>query len=889
MHESPIESSLRRDAWIFALVAGVAIAVLTNFVLPDDHAALDWLYLGGLLAASLLMVVGIRSWSAPKAVVRGWSLIAVGMFLYFAGESVWTWYARTDRDPFPSIADALFLSGLGAMIVGSIMLVVARRDHVDRAVQLDTAIVSVSIGAVLWTLTIAPYAVDPSVSLLEQAVAGAYPMLDVILAGTVARLLLAGGRIPQGFVLLLGGIGFWTIVDVLYYQQELNGTYVEWGWIDFGYMVGFAITGASALHRGAPHVADMPEKPTMLGAARVAMLAGFAGLPLGLIALVGPLGLDVNISWLAIASCVLIGLVVARTWSMIVVNRQIGELRTQARYTSMIRNSADGIIIVDEEKRIAYASPSLSNNWGWREGELLGAHLHVLLLESSVGLVDEWFDRIIAGAAVGGLQTKWRGTGIDGRDVSMVASDLRDDPEIAGVVVTARDISDHKQLEHQLKHDASHDVLTGLANRAAFTEAARENRNELAAVAFIDVDDFKDINDARGHEAGDVVLIELAQRFSKCMRPQDLVARLGGDEFGILVRDATDADLGEVAKRIVGVGEREIRVGDSAIHITVSVGFARLTSGLDGSDGLRNADLAMYQAKRSGKGQSAVYSPDMLDRAERRLDLRAGLATAIENDELFLAYQNIVRPTDGVVAGREALLRWELPDGSRISPAEMIPIAEETGAIVEIGEWVLRTACRDAMDWPLASDGSCPLVSVNVSAVQLRGDFSSVVAQVLHESGLPADRLQLELTESLMAEPCAATAFQNLNRLGVRLAIDDFGTGYCSLAYLQQFSVDVIKIDRELVHGSSNNPRLLAGIAGLISAVGATAVAEGVEESVDRDLLVELGIPLGQGYLWHRPSEHRTLQLEPAMAAGTAMLTTPPAGRALPGPLAARS
>jgi diguanylate cyclase (GGDEF)-like protein len=474
--------------------------------------------------------------------------------------------------------------------------------------------------------------------------------------------------------------------------------------------------------------------------------------------------------------------------------------------------------------------------------------------------VNRWLERILVGDHIDDLQVEWREANGGVRDVSMVASDLRHDPEIAGVVLTGRDVSHHVLLEAQLKHDASHDVLTGLANRAAFTRAASDERQPSAVVAFVDVDDFKDINDALGHEAGDLVLVEVAKRLSKCVRRQDLVARLGGDEFGILLHDATDLEIATVADRIVGLGGSELSIGNSAMNVSLSAGFARLQPGLGATDGLRNADLAMYQAKRAGKGRYELYSPDMLVQAERRLDVRARLASAATEDAFQLAYQNIVRTTDGVVSGREALLRWEQPDGSSISPLEFIPLAEKTGSIVEIGEWVLRTACQDAMDWAPNADGILPLVSVNVSAVQLKTDFASVVVSALHESGLPADRLQLELTESLMAESGAATAFQELGGAGVRLAIDDFGTGYCSLAYLKKFSVDVIKIDRELIHGSSQNPRLLGGIAGLISAVGATALAEGVEEPADRELLIELGIPLAQGYLWHRPSAQHSLQ-----------------------------
>ncbi len=860
MHPAPPTSTTVRGrwAWVAFLVLGTVVSATTNFVIPDGHAVLDWSYLGALAASGAAVLVGIRLWKPPPSVRRGWSILAAGILLYLAGDVLWVWYARRGLEPFPSPADVLFVGGSLVMVAATMLLVASRRNDVDRPTQVDTLIVGLAVAVVLWTVTVEPYAVDPSLSLVEQIMSGAYPIVDVLLVATIARLLLGGGGIPSGFVLLIGGLGTWTVTDVVYYRQELAGMYTEWGMVDFGYMMGFVLTGAAALRPSSATVADVGEEPAQLGRWRVTVLAGFAASPLALIVLADPLGIDVDPTLLAVAGAVLIGLVVARTWALIAITGEVAELRGHTRFKRMIQHTTDAIVVIGEDRTIGYASPALATDWGWTAGGLVGRSVDALFAPDTRLPMNAWLDRIETGNQVDHVDGHWLDAEGTARAVSVVASDLRDDPFIGGIVVTGRDLSHRVELEEQLRHEADHDALTGLANRATFARCVDETlaraNGATTSVVFVDVDDFKDINDGLGHSVGDDVLCEIGRRLQASVRPDDLVARLGGDEFGVVLADTTPADAALAARRLSHAFDDTLRVGLRRMKVSISVGWYDVEPGMDAEAAIRNSDLAMYRAKNAGKGRAVAYQSGMLDDAERRLDLRARLGEALARDEFHVAYQRIVRISDGSVTGMEALLRWQ-PEGEPvISPLDFIPLAEETGEIVAIGTWVLERACHDAMDWTPNDDGVLPVVSVNVSAVQLEHDFASVVATALTRSGLPADRLQLELTESLLADEHAATVFCRLSELGVRLAIDDFGTGYSSLGYLRRFSVDVIKIDRQLVAGCGNDARLLSGVAALVASTGAVAVAEGVEDALDRDRLDELGITLGQGFYWHRPT-----------------------------------
>ena len=419
----------------------------------------------------------------------------------------------------------------------------------------------------------------------------------------------------------------------------------------------------------------------------------------------------------------------------------------------------------------------------------------------------------------------------------------------------------------RLRHEATHDSLTGLCNRTLFAErtaaALRETADDATlAVLFIDLDDFKVINDSLGHFAGDELLKEVAARLSRCVRPNDVVARLGGDEFAVLLRSAVDRnDVISVARRVLDAMASPVDLGRRVVRATCSIGIAiDLDESTEVETLLRNADVAMYLSKSRGKGRFEFFEARMHEDAIERLDLKADLERAVENKEFVLHYQPIFDLQTGHVVLVEALVRWKHPQRGMIGPDRFIPLAEENGLIVPIGSWVLSEACRQAAMWRRMDGVDEQLsISVNLSMRQLQdGQLLNVLTAALKDSGLPANRLVLEITESMLAIDADRTAgvLEQLKTIGVKIAIDDFGTGYSSLSYLRAFPVDSIKIDKSFIrelHTSKTTTALIEAVVNLATALGAYTVAEGIEYSEQANILRKLGCGRAQGYYYCRP------------------------------------
>ncbi len=549
------------------------------------------------------------------------------------------------------------------------------------------------------------------------------------------------------------------------------------------------------------------------------------------------------------------------------VHRQAGE----ARFATLVQNSSDLITVIDADNTILYQSPSIERVLGYTVDEVTGRPFEQLLHPDEQGRL---LRRLTDGAGATGraevidclLAHK------DGslRHFEILHADLLGDSAVGGIVLNGRDVSERKAFEEQLAHQAFHDPVTHLANRALFNErvrhaVARTLRDGIGmAVLFVDLDDFKTVNDSLGHAVGDRVLLEVAQRVCTSIRAADTAARFGGDEFAILLEDVDDPQAAvETAERVLDTLGRPLELDGNHLIIRASLGISVVEPGnpTDADELIRNADAAMYIAKAEGKGGYRLFEPAMHDRVVARLALRADLQRALEREEFELHYQPLVRLEDEAVTGVEALVRWRHPARGLIPPFEFIPFAEESGLIVDIGRWVLREGCRQAKVLRQQVTGSmAPTIGINLSVKQLfHSDIVSDVAAALAEAELEPEALTLEITESVMMTDTelAISRLNELRALGVRLAMDDFGTGYSSLSSLSMLPLDILKMDRSLLAAGASP--VTSGLASAVLSLGETfaleVVAEGIEFPEQSATLKELGCDTGQGFYFAKPME----------------------------------
>ena len=554
-------------------------------------------------------------------------------------------------------------------------------------------------------------------------------------------------------------------------------------------------------------------------------------------------------------------------------NRAEQALRaSDERFRALISSVSDVISILASDGSIRYVSPAVEAMWGCSVEALSGtsilSRVHPADQESMLKLLLDLLKQ--PNGTLTGIvrlrqgRDKWR-------DFEVILTNLIDEPAVAGIVATYHDITERENYEKELTKLAYRDPLTGLSNRAHFikklqhalTRANTEDR--LVAVIFFDLDNFKIVNDSLGHDWGDKVLKVAADRIRTCLRREDVAARFGGDEFTILLEDVSGlAQVIPVANRLINALREPIQLDDRDLVIGCSMGIAINTLNRDdqptAEELLRKADLAMYSAKNNGKGCYSIFDSHLNTVAIERLELESDLRKALRENELRVYYQPIVSLDTGNIVEVEALVRWQHPQRGLVLPAEMIPLAEETGLIIDIGQWVLEEACHQVGIWQKQYPGHSPLhLSVNLSARQFRKTtLLKDIDTALYKSGLSPSDLMLEITESsLIRDPNnIATQLLALRNTGIRLAVDDFGTGYASLSFLKEFPFDTLKIDRSFVQGIVRDRRdkaIVQSIIELASAFGLDVIGEGIETENQAAQLKKLGCNHGQGFLFAAP------------------------------------
>ncbi|MGY1730154.1 putative bifunctional diguanylate cyclase/phosphodiesterase [Geodermatophilus sp. SYSU D01045] len=834
-------------------------------------------------------------------------LLASGVSLSALADVVWqVQVSLTGSGADVGIADLVYLGSYVVLAVGLALL--ARDRHVDRdrraAGWIDALVVFVAAMLVVWELSIATTVLDAGLPVVDRVVLALYPALDAALIGLVVRLLATRRQGERTSLAVAAACACWLVSDVAYLldaDAESIGS-----WLDAGWLLGSALL-ALAVRWSAAGTATTggPGEDGRSGLARLAVCLAALMVPPASELVTDLAGVEDASGAVVVAMGALTALVFVRAALLLRSEATARALvRSRERFAAKLTaHSSDAVLVVSRDGRLLSDPAPLAALLGTVTTGVATPADAVRLAGVDPELTGALFARArAAGGSVVDAELPARHRGED-RWIGVRMVDLGDDPDVGGVVVHVTDVTGRRRAEEALAHSVLHDGLTGLANRALFTDRVGQALRRTvrgggsAAVLSLDIDGFKAVNDALGHTAGDALLREVATRLRTTVRADDTVARLGGDEFAVLVEQTGVGDDQALvtATRVLEVLSRPVALPGGPVTVSASIGVA-VGRGAVAADALiRDADLALYAAELDGRNRVQRFEPGMRAAAVAARELEQELRGAVTRGEFRLVYQPVVALADRRVTGFEALLRWDSPRLGPVGPDRFVPVAEAAGLIDEIGAWVLQEACATAAAWRHLGAGD-PMMAVNVSATQLTSpDLVGSVAAALARSGLPAGALMLEVTETaLVGDPeRAAACLTALRALGVRLALDDFGTGYSSLAHLRQFTVDVLKIDRSFVGAIAEGeplPAIVRGTIDLGRTLGLEVLAEGVEHEHQARLLAEGRCDSAQGWLFAKPLERcdaEALLLEQAAARGgrPAIVPLPRAPRALTSPV----
>jgi diguanylate cyclase (GGDEF)-like protein/PAS domain S-box-containing protein len=813
-----------------------------------------------------------------------WTLVACGAGAWALGQIGWCVdeVALHVTPPSPSVLDIGFLAFPALVVAGLLTMV---QTPAGRLSQLRGAAEGLLLAAgcflLSWSLIIGRVLATTNSSALGEVVNLAYPGLDAVaLSAVVFVALRRRDQAHTGLGLLGAGIVCMALSDSAYwYVTAINPAFPGVSPFGTGWVAGFLLIALAALEHGGRR-----RSSRSLSAGRVVHVAPVLPASVGMLAvLVGWLGGGDLGSVGALVA--IMGVVVAVAISLLVIvtyeNRALtGDLERRVRertaelhateryYRALVEHSSDVIVVVGRDLRIRYVSDSVLDVFGHRPADLTGRGLDGFGHEAAKTLTQALERTALAAGQTS--RVRWTLDDANGRirEAESTVTNLLADPDVEAFVLNTRDETDRVALEGQLREQAFHDPLTGLSNRALLNDRATQavarslRSGATVAVIVVDLDAFKLVNDSLGHEAGDALLRDVAQRLQSVVRPDDTLARIGADEFVLLLDAIGSADEAkELAQRLRGAVSHRLELDSGALGVTASIGVAiGVAAEKTFDDLLREADLAMCSVKAGGKDAVQLFDAGMHQQARERLGLQADLAKALERGELWLLYQ----PEFDVVHKRlqvfEALIRWNHPRRGLLPPDQFIALAEESGTIVALGRWVLREALGQLAAWDrLGAADSHVCMSVNVSAVQLKApSLVDDVRAALERSGVDPERVILEITESSLVEDSHRVigALHALKQLGVRIAIDDFGTGYASLSYLRSMPVDILKIDQAFVQASDDGQRghdLLEAIVNIARSLSLQTVAEGVEQPEQLAAVRRMGCDLVQGYLLGRP------------------------------------
>ena len=863
------------------MLTGFGGPQVTHYVglLSDAPAAL----------ASVVVAAATARRAARGTLRTAWIALAVALALYFIGIAIGTVSWLRGHDPFPGPADIFYCAFYPTLAAAGLLLIRAAAVRVPWIqLSLDATIFVAGFGAFFWFLVIRPVALHVEVDFLKQALSLAYLGLDCVLLLMLGVLVLTGAGSAGGWripLLLLSGFAIMFLGDILWSLAKVRGYYLPGGFQDVLYLscyVPVAAAGRAQMRSIAAPARAMSNTSDALARSLpyAAMLAAF----LVLVYLArGDIRGPSTVMTMIVFALTLLFMVrqgVVLRGDALLRERRAARM-VEERYASLIANASDVIMIVAADGMLRFVSPACERTLGLKPEEITGRSLPELWVGEDGEKVRLFLAEVAAtrSGTVGPVELRIE-RGARRCVIEGVGSNLTQDPAVQGLALNFRDISERKALEEQLRQLAFHDPLTLLANRNLFRDRVQhaltlaQFGQSSVAVMFLDLDNFKNINDSLGHDAGDCLLQAVAQRIVKTTRSSDTVARLGGDEFAVLLEGiATVSEVGRLADALIDTLDLPFTLEGMEVRVAASIGVAFSTPHTGAEALLSNADIAMYHAKAAGKNRHVTFQPQMQDMLQERLRLEADIGRALAHGEFFLEYQPIIDLGTKSLLGVEALVRWRHPEAGILMPGRFIQVAEECGQIVKLGGWVLKQACRDVCAWRRSIAGGSGLrLAVNISGRHLQhGELVDDVAQALRESGFEPGNLVIELTESTTMYNTDANLerFQRLKALGVKLAIDDFGTGYSSLSYLHRFPIDILKIDRSFVSrltNSDNGPELARAVITLGETLGLDTVAEGIEHEPQVAALLALGCVAGQGFLFAKAGSLEELSTSPFVA-----------------------